>query len=331
MARVQASVSDVRFAAPADLAVAYPGAAPAGTRTVETQADIVDIEAASPRPADLQPSAGTRGRPVLELEPGPMSRGDWLRTMWDHRSVLMVLSRKDFQVRFKRARLGVLWAVAVPAVQAAVMIVVFSHFVHSRNGVPYGPFVLSGILGWTYFASTIGFSVGSIVDGATLTDKVWFPRALLPIVPCISGLVGLGISMVILLIFGPLLGGGLHLRILLIVPACILLIAFTTALSVVVAALQVYYRDVRFLVAAALTVWIYATPIMYQKSQVGGLGKWLDINPMTGIVAVFHLAIIGNHESWRPAVAVSVVVTAALIVIGVEAQRRYDRLFVDLL
>jgi lipopolysaccharide transport system permease protein len=294
---------------------------------VHTQADTLDVERA--RIPGVVPERGEP--PVLELEPGPMSRREWLGTMWDHRSVLMVLSRKDFQVRFKRARLGVLWAVAVPAVQAAVMIVVFSHFVRTHNHVPYGPFVLSGILGWTYFSSTLSVSVTSIIDGATLTDKVWFPRALLPIVPCVSGLVGLAISMVILLVFAPILGAGVHLRILLLVPACLLLIAFTVALSLVLAALQVYYRDVRFLIMAALTVWIYATPIMYQKSQVGSLGPWLDINPMTGIVSIFHLAIIGDHESWKPAVAVSVGVTLALIAIGVEAHRRYDRLFVDLL
>lgn len=243
----------------------------------------------------------------------------------------MVLARKDFQVRYKRATLGVLWAVAVPALQAAVMIVVFSHFVRAHNGVPYAPFVLSGILGWTYFSTTMSVSVNSIVDGATLTDKVWFPRALLPIVPCLSGLVGLGISMVILIVLAPVLGASMHLRILLLIPACGLLVAFAISLSLLLAALQVYYRDVRFMVIAVLSVWIYATPIMYQKSQLGSLAPWLDLNPMTGIMSLFHLAIVGNHEAWQRAVAIATVATVALFIAGVEAHRRHDRLFVDLL
>lgn len=256
---------------------------------------------------------------------------DWLATMWDHRGVQLVLARKDFQVRFKRASLGVLWAVLLPLVQAAVMIVVFSHFVHTRDGVPYGAFVLSGILEWTYFSSTLSVSVNSIVDGATLTDKVWFPRALLPIVPCLSGLVGLGISMVILVVFAPVLGASIHLRILLLIPAVALLIAFTIALSLVLAALQVYYRDVRFIVMAALSVWIYATPIMYPQSSLRSLGPWLDFNPMTGIISLFHFAILGSHEASQRGVVISVLATAALLVAGVEAHRRHDRLFVDLL
>jgi ABC-type polysaccharide/polyol phosphate export permease len=191
--------------------------------------------------------------------------------------------------------------------------------------------VLSGILGWTFFSSTMAASVNAIVDGAGLTDKVWFPRALLAIVPCMSGLVGLGISMLILVVFAPILGAGLHLRILLLVPACVLLVVFTAALSLVLSALQVYYRDVRFIVTAALTVWIYATPILYMKANVHGLGPWLDCNPMTGVVSLFHLAVVGDHEPWARAVGISVGVTAALLLASLEIHRRHDRLFVDLL
>jgi lipopolysaccharide transport system permease protein len=299
---------------------------------VDTQANMVELETTSRLAATSESGSPDHpSEPVLDLQPGPMSRGEWLATMWGHRSVQLVLARKDFQVRFKRASLGVAWAVLVPAIQAAVMIVVFSHFVHTSGGVPYGAFVLSGILGWTYFSSTLSVSVNAIVDGATLTDKVWFPRALLPIVPCLSGLVGLGISMAILVVFAPILGAAIGLRILLLVPAVALLVALTVALSLVVAALQVYYRDVRFIVIAALSVWIYATPIMYPKSNVGGLGPWLDLNPMTGVVSLFHLAIVGDHDPWKRAVVVSVAVTVALVTVGIEAHRRRDRLFVDLL
>ncbi len=293
-------------------------------RHVDAQANTAEAPPATPEFRDTP-------QPVLDLRPGPMSRLQWLSTIRDHAAVLLVLARKDFQVRYKRASLGVVWAVVLPAVQAAVMIVVFSHFVRARSGVPYAAYVLSGILGWTYFSSTLGAGVTSIVDGASLTDKVWFPRALLPMVPCVSGLVGLGISMVILIVATPILGAGLHVRILLLVPACCLMVAFTAALSLVLSALQVYFRDVRFLVMAALSVWIYATPIMYMKANVGGLGPWLDINPMTGVVSVFQIAAVGAHGSWQRAIAISLGVTIALGIAAVEVHRRHDRLFVDLL
>lgn len=270
-------------------------------------------------------------QPVLELNAAPASLGEWLREMWDHRGVTYVLARKDFHVRFKRASLGVLWAVAVPILQATVMVFVFSHFVHVGNGLPYGAYVLSGILAWTYFSSSLPTGTTSIVDGTGLTDKVWFPRAILPIVPCLSGLVGLSISMVILLVGAPILGAHLGVRILLLIPACGLLLLFTTSLTLLTSALHVYFRDVRFIVSALLMVWLYATPIMYPVTELGGLGRWLDLNPMTGVVTVFRLAVLGPVQPWHRAVAVSVVVTLVLLVIGVEVQRRRDRVFVDLL
>jgi ABC-type polysaccharide/polyol phosphate export permease len=254
--------------------------------------------------------------------------------MWRHRGVTRVLARKDFHVRFKRASLGVLWAVAVPAVQAAVMTFVFSHLVHLHSGLPYGAFVLSGVLARSYFTTTIPVGVTSIVDGTGLTDKVWFPRAILPLVPCLSGLVGLGISMVLLLIAAPILGAPVSAKLFLLVPACMLLFAITMAIAVVGAALQVYFRDVRFIVSALLMVWLYATPIMYPQTVVGKLGPWLDLNPITGVVTLFHLAVLGQTGStspWYRPVGISVAVTLVLLIIGLEAQRRHDRPFVDLL
>jgi lipopolysaccharide transport system permease protein len=271
------------------------------------------------------------GPPVLDLGPGPSTPQEWLRSMWAHRGVTWVLARKDFQARYKRAALGVLWAVAVPLLQAAALILIFSHFVHPGNGVSYGAFVISGILPWSYFASTLPTGATAIVEGAGLTDKVWFPRAILPLVPCLSALVGLGIAIVLMLIAVALLGASFAARDLLLIPACALMVAFTVALTSVLAALQVYFRDVRFIVTAALTVWFYATPIMYPQSAVGSLSRWLDFNPMTGIINLFHKAVLGGGSSLLRALAISVGVTLALGAAAVETHRRHDRLFVDLL
>jgi lipopolysaccharide transport system permease protein len=269
--------------------------------------------------------------PVLELGPGSTTRRDWLSSLWQHREVIGVLARKDFQTRYKRASLGILWAVVVPVLQAAVMIFVFSHFVHIHKGVSYGAFVLSGVLTWSYFALALAAGTTAIVDGTDITDKLWFPRAILPLVPCISNLVGLGIAMVILLIGIPILGAGFGLHTLLLIPGCLLLVTFTVGLTMVLSALNVYFRDVKFIVTAILIAWLYATPIMYPQSKVGSLGPWLDFNPMTGIISVFHLAVLGNDGPPLRALVVSLVTTVALLVIAMETHRRHDRLFVDLL
>lgn len=296
---------------------------------------VLSVPSAGAPDGDAPPvrNPSSESQPVLELGPKPATRRAWLATMWGHREVTYVLARKDFQVRFKRASLGVLWAAAVPLLQATVLVIVFSRLIRPiGHGVPYGAYVLSGILPWTYFSSTISPGATSIMDGVGITDKVWFPRAILPLVPCLSGLVGLGISMVLVLIGAPILGAAVGPNLLLLIPACLLLVSFTIGVCLVSSALQVYFRDVRFIVLASLTVWLYATPIMYAESSVRSISTYLNFNPMTGVMALFHIAVVGqaaSNQSWRWAVAFSAAVTIVLLIIGAEVQRRYDRIFVD--
>jgi lipopolysaccharide transport system permease protein len=271
-------------------------------------------------------------QPVLDLGPEPVSRRQWIKSLWEHRGVLWVLARNDFQARYKRTSFGVLWAGAVPLLQALVLIFIFSQFIHAGTGVSYGAFVLSGILVWSgYFATVVPQGTTAIVDQASLTDKLWFPRAILPLVPCVSNLVGLAIAVGIVLIAEPLLGVAPTAHLLLLVPACMLLVAFTIGLTMVLSALNVYFRDVKYIVTAAMTVWLYATPIMYPKSLVGDIGQWLDFNPMTGIISLFQAAVIGSDGSSGRAVMISVIATTILLLAAIEAHRRRDRLFADLL
>lgn len=241
-----------------------------------------------------------------------------------------MLARKDFQTRYKRASFGVLWAVAVPLLQGLVLAVVFSRIVRFGAGEDgYGAYVFSGIIAFSYFSGTLSTGATAIVDGAGLTDKVWFPRILLALVPAAANLVSLVISIVVLLAILPVLGGELSASLILLVPGVLLVVAFTTAITVLASALHVYFRDVKFLVQAALLVWLYVTPIIYPKELLGGLASWIDLNPMTGVVTLFHLATTGGDDPVARPVAISVVITLVLALVGLEAQRRHDRLFVD--
>lgn len=240
----------------------------------------------------------------------------------------MVLARKDFQTRYKRATLGIIWVVAVPLLQGAVMAVVFSRVVRFSTGADFGAYVIGGIMAWSYFAATLSSATSSIVDASGLTDKVWFPRILLVLVPPLANAIGLVVSLAVLVALLPLLDVAYGARLVLLVPAMALLIAFTTSLALVLSALYVYFRDVRFLVQASLLVWLYVTPIVYYQNQFDDHGV-LDFNPMTGAIEVFRLATVGGDGNWLRAVLVTVVVTIALATVGFEAHRRHDRLFVD--
>jgi lipopolysaccharide transport system permease protein len=268
---------------------------------------------------------------VMEFDGSPASRRTWLGAMWAHREVLVMLARADFHVRYKRATFGIVWAVAVPVIQAAVLAVVFSRLIKVSTGAGFGAYVLAGVLAWSYFSTTLATASISIVEGASLTDKVWFPRAMLPVVPALANLVGFGVSIAVLVVALPLLGASISLRLLLLPVAAAQLLLFTVALSTLLASLHVYFRDVKFIVQAALLVWFYVTPIAYPKHLLGGLAKVVDLNPMTGVATLFQMAAVGHQPGWVRPVVVSAALTVVLALVAVEVQRRRDRLFVDLL
>jgi lipopolysaccharide transport system permease protein len=270
-----------------------------------------------------------RSPDVMRLTGAPRPRRTLLREVWSHRDVIVVLARSDFQVRYKRAALGVIWAVAVPLLQAAVLAVVFSRVIKIASDQSYGLYVLSGVMAWGYFSTTVSTAGTAIVDGSDLTDKVWFPRAVLPIVPVLSGLVGLAVSLVAIVVAAPVFGVGLALRTLVLVPGALLLVLFTGGLSLVLAGMHVYFRDVRFLVQAGLLMLFYATPVLYPLSLVGSLRPILIANPMTGVVEVFHYAATGSLSGSWTSVLVPVAWTLVLLVVALELYRRHDRLFVD--
>src|SRR5205807_1374703 len=150
--------------------------------------------------------------------------------------------------------------------------------------VNYAVFVFSGMLIWTYFANTLQTASTAIVDGADLSTKIYFPRAVLPLVGVVAGLYGLALSVVVLVLMAVGASVPLGVRLVLVIPAVALAAAVTGSLAVVLSALHVYFRDVRYLVQAALLAWFYVTPVFYPLTLAKGLRPYLAANPLTGTV-----------------------------------------------
>jgi ABC-type polysaccharide/polyol phosphate export permease len=236
-------------------------------------------------------------------------------------------------VRYKRAALGILWSVALPIFQSAVMVFIFSRIGHFGSGAHfnYAAYVLAGMVPWLYLSTSVASATTSIVDASDITEKIFFPRAVLPLVSPTANLFTLAISIIILVVALPIVGSPLEPRLLLVIPATVLLCAFTAGLGLVLGGLYVYFRDVKFMVQAVLLVWIYVTPIVYPPSALKGAGPWLDFNPFTGIVGLFQRAAVGAPVPSARALIVSVVATTVIAILAVIGHRRHDRLFVDLL
>lgn len=266
---------------------------------------------------------------VLVISSRPDGVADWIRSMSSFRQVLWVLVQKDFRTRYKRASFGMLWAVAVPALQAVIMAAVFSRIVRTGTGHGFPVYVMSGVIAFSYFGGTLPVATSAIVDGASLTDKVWFPRATLVIIPAITNLVGLGVTMAVLALVMPIFSVGYSIHLLYLLPATLLLVLFTVGLTLVTSATHVYFRDMKFIVQAALMVWMYVTPVVYPQHLLGRFAGLLDFNPLTGIVDIFHMGVLGSNQARPTAILVSLGFTIVLLVAGVILQMQHDRLFVD--
>lgn len=265
----------------------------------------------------------------FDLDASPTPSAALLSDLWAHRGLLAVLARKDFVVRYRRASLGLLWALGLPLFQAAVLALVFGRFVHI-GGSDYAVFVLAGVVPWTFVSSTIGTGVTAIVDGAELSTRIWFPRALFPLVIVAANAYGLVIGVAALVVVGAAMGV-FGPQALLVIPAAALAVLLTAAVCLVTAALQVAYRDVRYLVQAGLLAWFYVTPVIYPLSATKGLAPWLRANPATGVIETFRAATVGAGSAATTSIAWTVGWSVALLGLALVLYRRNDRTFADLL
>ena len=220
--------------------------------------------------------------------------------IWRYRELLTNLVRKELKVRYKNSALGFLWSMLNPAMYLVVFYVVFQLIL--KNNIPYfAVFLLSGLLAWNLFSASLAGATGSITGNASLVNKVWFPRAILPLAP-------IGANSVHFLLQGLVLVGAMIVfrfdiawgYVWLVVPAIVALLLLTAALAIFLAAANVYARDTQHLLELALLAWIWMTPIIYpwdlQARELAdrGLSPMLTLlNPMTSIVLAFQRGLYG--------------------------------------
>ena len=273
----------------------------------------------------------------FELRGESSSLRSLVRDLWASRELLRVLSRKDFFVRYRRASFGMLWAVGLPLVQAVVLGIVFSKLAPGiRAGlrsteVPYGVFVFSGILPWTFLSAAVTGGANSIVEGQNLATRIYFPRAVLPLVLVGSGLYGFVPGLVILIIMALAYGVPIGVHLLWFIPATAVMVMLSSAMALLFAAMQVYFRDVRHIIAAINLPWFWASGVFYPLEKLANLRRWLEINPATGMIQLFRAGIQGASPHFETAVWWTLGWTAVLLVLAAALYRRYDRVFVDLL
>jgi ABC-2 type transport system permease protein len=225
--------------------------------------------------------------------------GERLRILAAHREVLANLIRKELKVKYAASALGAVWSLLNPLVYLAVF--TFVTRVLGNNIPDYPVYLLSGLLAWNLFNASVMAGSRSVLDNANLVKKVAFPREILPLSSIGVALVDYVLQMAVLLLFIAISGYGIHVPELALLPlAFVALLAFTTMLTFVLAALNVRYRDIGHLLNIALLVWFWTTPIVYagalvQEHLQGNdlLGFLYFLNPLVAIVEGMHRALYG--------------------------------------
>jgi lipopolysaccharide transport system permease protein len=271
-------------------------------------------------------------RPTIIIEPRQGWRDLGLRELWAYRELLYFFIWRDLKVRYKQTVFGALWAI----IQPLLLMVVFTLFLGRINGiapsgVPYAIFAFSGLVPWTLFAGSLGGSAGSLVSASNLLQKVYFPRLLLPAAAIGSQVVDFVIAMGVLVLLMLYFGFVPTLAALWIVPLTALALATALAVGIGLSAINVRYRDVRYAVPFLIQVWLFATPVVYSANLIPEQFQALyRLDPMVGVIEGFRWALLGvGGPPPLGSLAVSVAITAAILVTGVAYFRRVERSFAD--
>lgn len=253
---------------------------------------------------------------------------------WRYRGLLIFLTLRDIQLRYKQTALGIAWAVLQPAATLIVFSLFFGKLAKlPSDGKPYPLFVLAALVPWQLFSYALTQSSNSLVAEQRLITKVYFPRLIVPVASVVSGLVDFFVTL--LLLIGMLTWYGQPLGLPLLTLPLFALFALLTALSfgLWLATLNVQFRDVRYTIPFLLQFWMFVSPVAYPSSMIKDpfYRTLYGLNPMAGVIEGFRWALLGTTAPEWELIAVSATVVAVLLVGGLIYFRRLERTFADVL
>jgi|SRR5215831_12286958 len=250
------------------------------------------------------------------------------RDTFRYRELIWALALKELKVRYKRSVLGFLWALLNPALMMLVLTVVFSTIM--RFNIPhYAIFLLSVLLPWTFFSQSLSYGVESIVSNGELIKKVSIPKMVFPIAAVLSNTINLFLSLIPMALLVVAMGHPFHSTWLYLPVPILALVIFTIGMACLVAAANVFYRDVAHILQVVLSAWFYFTPIIYALDFVPSHLRWLfKLNPIIYVINGFRLAIYyGQMPKWQ-SIAASFVCGFAVLIIGCAVFLKYQDEFV---
>ena len=274
------------------------------------------------------------GPPVTRIH----ARTGWealnLRELWSRRELLWFLAWRDIRVRYKQTVLGIGWAVLQPFMQMVVFSVVFGTLlqVPTDGNIPYAIFSFTALVPWGLFASVLAGTATSLTGNAGILSKVYFPRLLIPLASTAARMVDFGIAFVILLGMTVVFGAGPTANVVFIPLFLLLLLVCALGFGLWLSAVNVYVRDVQVIVPYVISLWQFASPVIYSAQEIPE--SWQAVyalNPMAGVLAGFRWCLLADTAPPGPEIWVSAIVAVLVFLSGVMMFLRVQRTMVDIL
>ncbi|MBP9819207.1 ABC transporter permease [Candidatus Woesebacteria bacterium] len=270
---------------------------------------------------------------VTVIQPKKLFSFRDIKEVWEYRELLYFLTVRDLKVRYKQTTIGVLWAVFQPFLIMVVFSVFFGQLLGvPSEGVPYPIFVYTGLLFWQFFSSALSDTSGTLVANQAIVTKVYFPRLLLPLASVMTKVVDFAIAALILIGMMFYYGYTPHLSGLLLIPL-LLIITFmaSVGLGLVLAAINVKYRDVRYILPFFIQMLLFVTPVIYPAGIAGKYSWILALNPMMGVIQSARAALLGTTVLNWLLITISLVATFILLLIGIYTFKKTERYFADII
>lgn len=269
---------------------------------------------------------------VTIIKPKKTLSWDDFKEIWDYRELLYFLALRDLKVKYKQTAIGVLWAIFQPFFTMVVFSIFFGKLAKMpSDGIPYPIFVYVGLLLWQFFSSSLTEVSNSLISNHSIITKVYFPRLILPISSVIDKFVDFAIASFILIglmayyHYLPNLAGLLILPLLLIISSIA-----SIGIGLVLASINVKYRDVRYVLPFFIQMMLFVTPVIYPASITGKYSWILAINPMTGVIKAARGAILGNEPVNYLLLTISGLTCLAVAVVGIIYFKKTERNFADI-
>ena len=271
--------------------------------------------------------------PFVHIEPSKGWGSLNLKDIWYYRELLGIFVWRDLKVRYRQTIIGALWAIIQPFLTMVIFSIFFGRLADvPSDEIPYPIFSYAALVPWTFFANSINQASNSLVNSADMIKKIYFPRLTMPIASVLAGLVDFLLAFIVLL--GMILYYGfVPTTNVLWLPALVLLTMITAmGVSLWLSALNVQFRDVRYMIPFITQAWLFATPVAYPSSLLSEPWRTIyGINPMVGVVEGFRWALLGTNTAPGPIIIVSLATALFLLISGALYFRRMEKTFADVI